>query len=262
MAPSHVDTQKLFHVLWGMNRNDHESDEPKTRDDRLFAQGSVARLEAFTRPFESEVAIAAPNTVKVGEVFSVSVTIENSNDHALKNIKIALTPMVIGETAQSGVLGGDGLLIDDKDVVIESLGAHKKKTVKIDVKSNQAGLLGLRAGPAELTAVPRSRGRGGVRGELPDGQQLPAGLRIHARRAQQPLRAVRPAGPAPRSCDRSHDAEEERSPAQPPARPDVGPPRRSRPPILAFASGRGAAPALPCSRRRSASHVGRRRTVP
>jgi hypothetical protein len=134
-----TDTEKLFGVLANLGKYD-EGDHSK--DATLFGNGQVAMLEAFTRPYQTEVAIKAPDKVKRNAPFTVSVTIENPHGHALKDVTVSLDTMAIGNEKYLGIQAGPTI---GKPVSFETLRAHEKKTVQITVTSPEIGILGLRA---------------------------------------------------------------------------------------------------------------------
>ena len=88
------------------------------------------------------------------------------------------------------------------------------------------------------------------------------GLHRQRREVQAGRPALRPLGQLGELARRRARLRPPPAAARPPARPAGGPPRRSRAPIPAPASGRAAVPALPCSRSRSASRPARTRTAP
>ena len=88
------------------------------------------------------------------------------------------------------------------------------------------------------------------------------GLHRQRREVQAGGPALRPLGQLGELARRRARLPRPPAAARPPARPAGGPPRRSRAPVRAPASGRAAAPALPCSRSRSASRPERTRTAP
>ena len=88
------------------------------------------------------------------------------------------------------------------------------------------------------------------------------GLHRQRREVQAGGPALRPLGQLGELARVELDAGRFAAAARPLARPAGGPPRRSRAPSRAPASGRAAAPAPPCSRSRSASRPGRTRTAP
>ena len=137
-----TDTQKLFSTLWGITGGDLH-DRP-ARDQKLFAQGSVAMVEAYSRPLESAVAIAAPDQAKQNEPFTVRVTVQNPRDHAMQNVQVSLAVMKIGAADSYRGLAETDVKIDDESAPI-TLRPHEKKTVEMKVTAPHAGVLGLEA---------------------------------------------------------------------------------------------------------------------
>jgi len=67
-----------------------EAEKAKDRDHKLFTQGSVARLEAYTRPVSKAVAIAAPDATPAGKPFDVGITVTNPSKRA-QHLKVVLS---------------------------------------------------------------------------------------------------------------------------------------------------------------------------
>ena len=124
-----------------------ESDVADVKDDREasaeYTRGTIARLEAHTRPVTSAVSLAVPDTTKVGEDFTVQVRVTNPGRNAMKGLKVSLAEHMgfnleyVESPAQHIAIARDAEVID--------LGPKETRQIAFTVKANTTGVVGLYA---------------------------------------------------------------------------------------------------------------------
>jgi hypothetical protein len=114
--------------------------ELEGEDAKLFAEGAVARLAAYTRSINRAIAIETPATTPVGQAFTVAVVVKNPSKKAATGLELSLeTPAgVLGESEGiSALVMPDGATFD--------LAAGETRRFQFRVMPDQAGVLGLYA---------------------------------------------------------------------------------------------------------------------
>jgi hypothetical protein len=136
---------RFMSLYWSVNSHEtpDNSDGTNAADAKLYDKDSVAIVEAHTRPKSSAITIAAPDTARTGEVFTVAVTVKNPTKRKLTGLEISLDN-------PSGLLDDQYLGMSDKAVVISDdskvdLAAGATKRVEFKVTASATGVVGLYA---------------------------------------------------------------------------------------------------------------------
>lgn len=135
--------EKFQTLYWAI-----KGEQAPESDEKLFAPGKIARLEAHTHPKGSSITIAAPNTAQRGNKFTVVVTVKNPGKRALAGLDVSLDPLngVLDEQLSDRYVG-----LKDSAVTIEGgntkldLAGHQTKQVEFHVTANVTGVVGLYA---------------------------------------------------------------------------------------------------------------------
>ena len=114
--------------------------ELEGEDARLFAEGTVARLEAHTRSVNPAIAIETPATTPVGQAFAVTVVVKNPSKKAATGLELSLdTPAGVLEESE-----GIGALVMPQSPTFDLAGGETRR-FEFRVIPNEAGVLGLHA---------------------------------------------------------------------------------------------------------------------
>jgi hypothetical protein len=125
------DTGKLWQVIHRIGSDDIENH----RDARMFGAGRVAKLEAYTRPINHAIEIAAPQTAVVDRAFPVAVTLTNPRQHPMTlRLSLEFPAFDLGLAA--------GLVTADSSETI-TLGPRATRTIQLHVTAKSAGIAGL-----------------------------------------------------------------------------------------------------------------------
>lgn len=81
-----------FMSMWWDLRmeNDENAADATEERARAYTRGSIARVEAHTRPKSDAIALTVPDTATVGQPFTVSIHIENKSRRAMKGLEVHL----------------------------------------------------------------------------------------------------------------------------------------------------------------------------
>lgn len=113
------------------------------KEKALYSEGSLARLDAHTRPKSSAITIAMPTTTPVDHAFMVSVTVKNTGKRAMNGVDITLSEHK-GFDLDYGAANNEDVEIKTDKINIDLKG-HETKTVQFEVKPEHAGVIGLYA---------------------------------------------------------------------------------------------------------------------
>jgi hypothetical protein len=131
--------QKFSSLYWAIKSGDAPEEAPQ-----LFAPGAIARLEAHTRVKSSAIAIATPETTRVGQAFTVAVTVKNPSKEKLSKVEVTLaTPAGLLEEGYRG-LRDEAVEIEPASITVD-LGRRESKRVEFKVTPRVVGTLGLYA---------------------------------------------------------------------------------------------------------------------
>lgn len=114
--------------------------ETEGEDAKLFAEGTVARLAAYTRSINKAIAIETPATAPVGQAFTVGVVVKNPSKKPVNDLELSLE-MPAGVLEESKVL--DALVMPDSATF--ALAAGETRRFEFRVMPGEAGVLGLHA---------------------------------------------------------------------------------------------------------------------
>lgn len=138
--PSYNNSGSKFQSLYWQIRSDQAPDEAPA----LFEPGGIARLEAHTRARATAISIVAPPTSRVGESYTVAVTIKNPTRKKKLEVDLQLsTPAGLLEHGYTG-LRDEAVTIEPASFRLE-LGRHETKRVEFKVTPKVTGTLGLYA---------------------------------------------------------------------------------------------------------------------
>jgi hypothetical protein len=130
---------KFTSLYWQIKSGEAPEEAPA-----LFEPGGIARLEAHTRIKGSAVSITTPPTTRVGEAYTVAVTIKNPTKRKKLELDVTLaTPAGLVEQGYTG-LRDEAVVIEPASIRIE-LGRHETKRVEFKVTPKVTGTLGLYA---------------------------------------------------------------------------------------------------------------------
>ena len=114
--------------------------EPEGEEAKLFAEGAVARLAAYTRSINRAIAIETPATTPVGQAFTVAVVVKNPSKQAATGLELSLaTPAGVLDESE-----GIGALVMPDSATFD-LAAGETRRFEFRVMPDQAGVLGLHA---------------------------------------------------------------------------------------------------------------------
>lgn len=142
--PSYNHSASRFMELYWAMANEVEGESEGEDRAKLFAPGSVARLQVHARPNDQAIAMATPDTAQRGSAFTVAVTIKNSQKQALHDVKVELAnPAGLLEAEYRG-LGDNAVTIEPASQAID-LAAGETKRIEFKVTAKLAGVAGLYA---------------------------------------------------------------------------------------------------------------------
>ncbi len=118
-----------------------EAPDNKT-DAKLFAAGTIARLDAYTRPKNQRITIQAPETARRDEVFTVGVTVTNPSKRKLADLEVSLELPAGGSIKQYLGMPQEAVTIAIDKVKID-LAGHETRRVEFHVTAKTAGVVGL-----------------------------------------------------------------------------------------------------------------------
>jgi hypothetical protein len=118
-----------------------DEEKAKTRDERLFTRGTVARIEAYTRPNDKSVALALPETTTVGKPFDVAIAITNPTKSA-QHLKLTLAFPPIGSNSLE--IKAEAIKSDTKELAFD-IAKGETKRFTMPVTALAEGVLGVQA---------------------------------------------------------------------------------------------------------------------
>jgi len=136
------------------------------REAKLFAPGTVARLEAYTRPKSDALTVKVPDRVERDKPFTVQVTLKNPTKHAL-DLKVGLAFPPISGTSEFAALGRETVATVQSEVHL-TLGKRETRQVELRATPHAAGLLGIHVS-AELDDAREDRATQALRRALDNG---------------------------------------------------------------------------------------------
>ena len=120
----------------------------ETEAESPYAAKKIARLEAHTRPNSGAVALAVPETARLGDEVAVTVTVKNPGKRAMAGLAISLVEHAgIGDPyayPDESAKQPARLVVSPEKVTVDLAGKATMQ-VQFKVKGNVAGVIGLYA---------------------------------------------------------------------------------------------------------------------
>jgi len=144
-----------FMSMWWDLQMENEPDQDEARE-RAYARGSIARVEAHTRPKSDAIAIEVPDTAPTGKPFTVTVHVENKSRRAMKGLEVHLSQSNGGEPVYAE--SPEAKVTISPDVATIALPARSAQDVTFTVTPKVLGVVGLvataRCAYSDETPVP------------------------------------------------------------------------------------------------------------
>lgn len=138
--PSYNASAEKFMTLYG------QGGELTGNDAKLFAEGAVARIDAYTRAINPAIAIATPDRTESGRAFTVAVTVDNPSDEPIAGLEVTLdTPTGVTEVYADDEDADAGGAIVMPDARTIAVAPHAHARVEFRVMASGAGVVGLYA---------------------------------------------------------------------------------------------------------------------
>lgn len=130
---------KFMSMWWDLQMEAGE-DQDEARA-RAYTRGSIARVEAHTRPKSDAISLSVPDTAPTGKPFTVTVHVENKSRRAMKGLEVHLSQNTGGESVYADA--PEAKVTIAPDVATIALPARSAQDVTFTVTPKALGVVGL-----------------------------------------------------------------------------------------------------------------------